>query len=182
MMISSEHRLLIDESLQKIAAHEQKRAACAGISTQESPALEVLRQSVIGQHLEHLAEIAEQGLTMGRVEAKAMLKEVYQLLFAGSFQEYPLIPASFDNTPLGTLLYQARSRILDLHDVINVTEAARKSGLSRTLLYLMAEVGVIHPLNMANRLMVDREELDRLIEDRRQKLTEDPNKKANDNF
>lgn len=170
MTISTEHRALIDESLERIAAHEYKCAGSIGVSRQKPPSLETLRQSVLGQHLEQLAEIAEQGLTsIGRIQAKAMLKEVYELLFAGPFEEYPLIPASFDSTPLGELLYQARARILDLQDVINVTEAAKKSGLSRTLLYLMAEVGLIHPLNMANRLMIDREELDQLIKSRQEK-------------
>jgi len=174
MALTSEHRALIDESLQTFALYEQKRISNANILSQTTPTLENLRQSLLGQHLEQLAEIAEQGLTsMGRAQAKGILEEVYELLFKGPFQERPFIPASFDATLLGQLLYQARARILDLQDVMNVTEASKQSGIARAHLYMMIDMGVIHPINMNNRLMIERSELERIAKERQQTTKED---------
>lgn len=168
IILTSEHRALIDESLQNFAQHEQKRAKSVGFQT-ELPSLENLRRSAVGQQLEQLAEIAEQGLLyMGRIQAREMLDEVYQTLFLAPFLKQPLIASSFDSTPLGRLLNQARARILDLQDVINVTEASRQSGLSRTLLYLMIDIGLLHPIDMNNRLMIERSELERIVQERQQ--------------
>lgn len=169
MTISSENRALIDESLREFAAQELIRARSIGIQAQEPTTLEIQQQSRLGMLLEHLAEIAEQGLTsMGRTQAKIILKDVYDFLFKGAFQTYPLIPASFDTTPLGKLITQAKVRILDLQDVVNVTEASKISGIARAQLYLMIETGYIHPINMNNRAMIEREELERVASERQQ--------------
>lgn len=169
MAVSPEHRALIDESLQIFTSQEVLRARSVNIAVQEPANLEHQRQSHLGLLLEQLAEIAEQGLTsMGRTQAKSILKEVYDLLFKGAFQEYPLIPASFDATPLGQLITQAKIRILDLQDVVNVTEASKLSGIARAQLYLMIETGYIHPINMNNRAMIERSELERVVQERQQ--------------
>ena len=172
--LSEDHRAVIDESLQICAQHEQNRANALGFSLKNVPSLESLRQSTFGQQLEQLAEIAEHGLLyMGRVQARAMLDEVYQTLFLAPFQAHPLVNTAFDSTSLGRLLAQARARILDLQDVINVTEASKQSGLSRTLLYLMGDVGLLHPIDMNNRLMIERSELERVVKERQQAAKED---------
>jgi hypothetical protein len=172
--LTEDHRAVIDESLQTFARHEQNRANSIGFSVKNVPSLENLRQSKFGQQLEQLAEIAEQGLLyMGRVQAREILNQVYQTLFLAPFQAHPLINASFDSTPLGRLLTQARARILDLQDVINVTEASKQSGLSRTLLYLMGDVGLLHPIDMNNRQMIERSELERVVKERQQTAKEE---------
>ena len=171
--LTPEHQAIINESLQNIAQHEQNRANSIGFSMKTIPSLETLQKSKLGQQLEQLAEIAEHGLLhMGRIQAREMLDEVYQTLFLAAFQTQPLIHSSFDNTPLGLLLAEARRRILDLQDVINVTEASKQSGLSRTILYLMADVGLLHPIDMNNRLMIERSELARIVQERQQAAKE----------
>lgn len=173
--LKPEHRATIDESLQTIALHEQNRVNSLGFSIKDIPVLDHLQQSKLGQQLEQLAEIAEHGLLyMGRIQAREMLDEVYQTLFSAPLQKQLLIHSSFDSaTPLGQLLTQARARILDLQDVVNVTEAAKQSGLSRTLLYLMIEVGLLHPIDMNNRLMIERAELERVVNERQQAAKEE---------
>jgi hypothetical protein len=163
--MKQDYQTLIDEMLQRIASHEKTRAQQAGVPTQDIPTVQDLRQSWLGQHLTQLAGIAESGLiTMNKSEARTALEDVYAMLFMGPVDTYPRIPAFFSEAPLGQMLNRARARTLDLEEVVNVSEAAKIHGVSRAQIYLLIDTGLLHPIEMNGRLMIERRELEHLRE------------------
>lgn len=163
--LKAENQSIVDEALHKVAADEITLAKALGNQrTQQQAGIEELRQSPFGQNLAQLVAIAEQGDigSLSKQRVISMLDEVYQVLCQAPSHPYPLIPQSFDTSPLGVLLNQARAYMLGVQDVLNVAEAARIAQVTRATIYTLILNGILHSIDINGRTMVERRELGRI--------------------
>ena len=158
---------MINEVLRKIALSEQVRTQVAQVSiAKDATTPEALQQTELGTWLVQLTEIAEHG-ELGSIslkEARDMLDRLYQALCQAPFQEYALIPPKFDKSPLGEILNQVRVYTLGLGDVINVAEAAKLTQVQRGQIYFLIFGGVLHPIEINGKVMIERRHLSRIEE------------------
>ncbi|GCE20946.1 hypothetical protein [Dictyobacter kobayashii] len=136
--MKAEHQEIIDQTLLDITGRENERTSAVGAVARNDLSIEELRQSILGQWLRQLIDVAENGPgTTTPADARAMLENVYKILFQAPGQSYPLIPPKFDKTPLGVLLNAVRIYTLGLNDIVSVAEAARLTQIQRAQIYYL---------------------------------------------
>ena len=160
--MSGQHASLIDELV-----HEAKRASGTTHSSsvpEPSPlreALGTIAASVEGEAIpvatvrEAIATVyqhldAEHGLLSYPVENAAPLPERLRELSASTpfvlFLLSKPTPQGFYDTPLGLLIRQALSLMMDIEEIRTPEETAEELGVGRQSVYNMAKRGVLFPL------------------------------------
>ena len=128
---------VIDQALLLVA--DQQRQLLALLAPDGAagrvPPLAELRQSRFGQDLQRLAAIGDGQLREPRERVLVAIETVVQLLFWPPAADDYAVPRSFWDTELGRLLARAKYRAFAPAELVGITDAAQRLGVSRPTIY-----------------------------------------------
>jgi excisionase family DNA binding protein len=97
--------------------------------------IEELRQGLLGQELQYLADVASQRTTADPDAVFAAIDSVLQALFWPPAPDDFQVPRTFWDTQLGAMLSLAKLRCYSTADLVGIGEAATLLGVSRPTIY-----------------------------------------------
>jgi len=125
---------VIDQALQLIYSQCYRLAGRLAPDALRPFTLDELRASPIGQDLARLAEVARGQRQEPAGEVLTAIQAILDTLFWPTATEDYVVPKTFWETELGTLLARAKRRALEAEGLLEAGEAAARLGVSRAMI------------------------------------------------